>query len=208
MYEVFENAFQILMLVISLGLALSLAWRTREKAWVLLSLFYGCWIMGDIYWQLCLILFGDIPKLSLVSNLSWYSSYIFLYILLRYMEPKPGFSKSFLPIIGPLFTFAMAVFFIVQSGGGQIGSNLASALFMGILLYAAIRRLMDHRREGNRSLLCVLVNLCCCMEYGMWISTSFVLEDNLLHPYYWFDITLSISFLLYISALKKEVAQA
>ena len=159
MYEVFENAFQILMLVISIGLSLSLAWRTREKAWVLLSMFYGCWIMGDIYWQLCLVLFGGIPTLSLVSNLSWYSSYIFLYILLRYVEPKTGFSKSFLPVIGPLFTFAMAVFFVVQSGGGQIGSNLASALFMGILLYAAIRRLADHRREGTRSLFCVLIIL-------------------------------------------------
>jgi hypothetical protein len=67
---------------------------------------------------------------------------------------------------------------------------------------------MDHPQDGTSRLLCCLILLVCCMEYGMWISTSFDLEDNLLHPYYWFDITLSISFLLYISALKKKGAPA
>ena len=208
MYETFENAFQILMLVISAGISLSLAAKTREKACVLLSFFYGCWVLGDIYWQLCLMLFGDIPQLSLVSDLSWYASFIFLYILLRYVEPKAELSKRFLPWLGPLFTFSMAVFFIFQNGVWQVGSNLLCALFRGILLYASISRLMDHQRDGTKNYLCILVLFFIMMEYGMWISTSFVLEDNLLHPYYWFDILLSISFLLYIPALKKEGVKA
>ncbi|MBO5995351.1 MAG: hypothetical protein J6Q41_07550 [Firmicutes bacterium] len=208
MYETFENAFQILMLLISAGISLSLALKTHKKSWILLSLFYGCWVLGDIYWQLCLMLFGDIPQLSLVSDLSWYASFIFLYILLRYVEPKSGFSKHFLPWLGPIFTFAMALFFIFQNGVWQVGSNLVCALFMGILLYASISRIMDHKKEGTRGYLCVMVLFLILMEYGMWISTSFVLEDNLMHPYYWFDILLSISFVLYIPALKKEGVSA
>ncbi len=208
MYETYENAFQILMLVISAGIALSLAVKTHEKAWVLLSLFYGCWVLGDVYYQLCLMLFGDIPQLSLICDLCWIAACIFLYLLLRYVYPKPERTWRFLPFLGLIFTFAMAVFFIIQAGGSQIVRNLLSAILMGVLIYAAINRLLERRKDGTKGLLCILVLILCLLEYGMWISTSFVLDDNLLHPYYWFDVLLSVSFLLYIPALKKEGVEA
>lgn len=205
MYDAFENALQILILVISITIALSLAFKTHEKVWILLSMFYGCWVLGDLYWQLCLMLFGDIPQLSLVSNLSWYASFIFLYILLRHVEPpRLDAPRRFMPFIGPIFSFGMAVFFIVQSGGEQIVSNLISALLMGFLLYAAIVRLKEHRREGRKGYIYILILALIFFEYGMWISTSFAIEDNLMHPYYWCDTLLSISFLLYIPVLRRE----
>ena len=83
-------------------------------------------------------------------------------------------------------------------------SNLICAVLMGIIMYAAVSRLLDHRRQGTKGYLYILTLVYCLLEYLMWISSCLPLEDNLKHPYYWFDVLLSISFLLFIPAVKKE----
>ena len=79
-----------------------------------------------------------------MADLSWYASYIFLYLLIRLVAPPhSGTRLRFLPWLAPVFTFAMAVFYMQWA---DYASNLIYASLMGLLMFASIRRLLDRER--------------------------------------------------------------
>ena len=198
MIERIENALQIGTLVVCAAIALYRIVKRRGEAWTLLSFFYGSWLLGDIYWLACLVFYDGTPQISAVSDLSWYASYIFLYLLLRHTAPpeKP-FGAKVLPWLGPVFTAGMGVFFMLR---GEIAANVAYAALMGFLLYAAIRRLMERRSVY----LSVLILVFCLLEYALWTASCFWNDEIVLHPYYWFDFLLTVSFPFFLPATERD----
>ena len=198
MIERIENALQIGTLVVCAAIALYRIVKRRGEAWTLLSFFFFFWLLGDVYWLACLVFYDGTPQISAVSDLSWYASYIFLYLLLRHTAPpeKP-FGAKVLPWLGPVFTAGMGVFFMLR---GEIAANLVYAGLMGFLLYAAIRRLMERRSVY----LSVLILVFCLLEYALWTASCFWNDEIVLHPYYWFDFLLTVSFPFFLPATERD----
>lgn len=197
-----ENAFQTITLLICVTVSLYLAIKNRNRVWVLLALFYGSWVFDDLYWLLIWLFYGEPPQLSVVGSLCWYASYIFLYLLLREIfPPKSAREKRILPWLGPVFTVAMAVFYM-QWGG--ILTNLIYGVLMGLLSFSAIRRLLD-RDQQRSGYLCIAILVMCFLEYALWTASCFWDNDSLANPYYWFDFLLTISLLFFIPATRKAV---
>ncbi len=199
MFESAENALQILLLAGCIPAAILRAIAGRSKALALLSLFYGSWVLGDCYWLSCLVFFDSTPEISVVSDLSWYASYLFLYLLLRQVAPagrrRPA--KSPLPWAGPVFAAAMACFFMRW---GEIISNLIYAVLMAILLYEALRLLSEHGSDRGPVYLCVTILTFCALEYGMWTASCYFKDASLWNPYTWLDFLLTLSFPFFIPA--------
>ena len=80
MIESIDNGIQITVLVVCVIAAIFKAARHRSRSWTLLTFFYASWLLGDIYWTVCLLFYDKTPEISVVSDLSWYASYIFLYL--------------------------------------------------------------------------------------------------------------------------------
>ena len=138
MIEGAENTLQLAVLILCVAVALYRAVELRSRRWTLLSFFYISWVLGDCYWLLCVIFYGDTPRISVVSDLSWYVSYVLLYLMLRQIAPPEECAGNrILPWLGPLFTGAMVPVFIRW---GNIPGNLICAVLMGLLLFAAIWR--------------------------------------------------------------------
>lgn len=218
MIERLENTIQIAVLLFCLLTALYQAYKGKSNTWFLLALFFGCWLMGDLYWLLCLVFYDSTPRISLVSDLNWYASYLFLYLMLRRVAP-PEMSpkKRLLPWLGFVFSLLMAVFYFSRyiDWGMRLGevyllwdkalSNLVYGMLMGLLLFSAIHRLMDSRRFRDQRFLCMGILFFCLMEYGLWTASCFWSGDSLANPYYWFDLMLTVSFLCLLPATKKAV---
>ncbi|MBQ1318576.1 MAG: hypothetical protein IIY47_02935 [Solobacterium sp.] len=205
MIESIENALQIIVLLICSGIALYRAIANHSQTWVLAFLFFGSWLLGDIYWLVCLLFYGQTPQISIVSDLSWYGSYIFLYLLLYHSSaPDKDSRKHRLPWLGPVFAAGMAVFFITQ---GELLSNLIYASLMGLLLFAALSRKIDRKRYQNQQFLSGMILLFCLLEYGLWTASCFWKTDTLSNPYYWFDFLLTVSFVFFLPAIKKAVTE-
>ena len=203
MIERYENTIQIAVLLGCIPVALYLAVRHRSRSWTLLSFFYGSWMLGDLYWLLCLLLFGRTPQITVVADLSWFASYLFLYLLLRHLAPpRPGGRKRLPPWLGFVFSFGMAAYFMQF---GMILTNLIYASLMGLLLYAAIRRLTDRPRPRHCLFLSVVILVFCAFEYALWTSSCIWVGENLRNPYYWFDVLLTVSFPFFLPAVKKAV---
>ena len=200
MIEQIDNGIQIAVLAICVIAAIFKAAKYRSRSWTLLAFFYASWLLGDIYWTVCLHFYDKTPEISVVSDLSWYASYIFLYLLLRHTSsPEKLAGKKSIPWLGPVFALGMAMFFMQR---GEIVNNLIYAGLMGLLLYSTIRRLTD-RRNGY---LPALILILCLLEYALWTASCFWNDELLLHPYYWFDFLLTVSFPFFLPAVRKAVA--
>ena len=219
MIDSIDNSLQIAVLLICVFTAIYRAFRKDGRVWTLLALFSGSWVLGDLYWLFCLVFFDTTPQLSVVCNLSWYACYIFLYMLLREVAPpETPRERRFLPWLGFVFSLAMAVFYYsfyldwtVKLGEqylmwGKALDNLIYGVLMGLLLFSAIRRLMDRRIYPAQRSLCIVVLVFCLLEYGLWTVSCFWWGDTLANPYYWFDFLLTVDFLFFLPAVKKAVA--
>ena len=162
MIDKLDNAIQFSVLLVTVIAAICPAVTKRSRTWALLTFFLGSWCLGDLYWLVCYLYYDTMPQISLVSDLNWYASCIFLYMFLRHISPPEG-KKHRLSLLGPVFTAGMAVFFMQW---GEILNNLIYAALMGLLLFASIDRLI----KGQQRAISALVLSYCLFEYGLWIS--------------------------------------
>ena len=204
MIERLENALQIAVLLFCCCITIYRALRLRSRVWIFLTFFYGSWLLGDIYWTTCLFFFKQTPQISIVSDLSWYASFIFMYMLLHQIAPPQGNSRAWLvPWLGPVFTLAMAIYYTLW---GQLLNNLIYALLMGLLLYAVIYRLCERKQYARQTALCQTILVFCLMEHALWTSSCIWSGDTLLNPYYWCDLLLTLTFPFFLRATRKAVS--
>ena len=181
-----DNAIQI---AVTLGcsiIALKHALTVRERAWFLLTLFYFTFFLGDVYYQLFIMFYGEFLNVSFISDFAWYTSYLFLLLLLIYMNTEDNknwkyrFRPSFMPI--PVFTIGMCIFYM-YSWGDYLSNVIAATLMMGLIWHAcyglyALRG--QPEQEGkDRRMLCKATLLFCAAEYTLWTSSCFWMGETI-----------------------------
>ena len=201
MIETVENAAQLVVVSVCGGVSFYRAMRRRSRRWVLMTLFYGTFLLGLLYWLLYLLFYGETPQLRYISELNWYTAYLFLFLILQHIaDPGERGVRTKLLLLCPVFAFGMAVLYMQCSSWL---SNICSAAVMSLLLYHAVRGLIYHRKKPQHGRWCRfyrLTLLFCAAEYCMWTITCFYWSDTLENPYFWFDILQTVCFLLYTMA--------
>ncbi len=211
MIETIENAIQLTVTGLCSASALYYAVRSKERVWILLGLFAGVFFLGDLYWQLILVFYDRTPDFY-ISEFSWYTSYLFLLLLLIYINVKNAESWKFRLrpkyLCIPAFAVGMCVFFMTR--GDYLGNIIVAVLMTGLIWHAVYGLQTVHRQgdEGkNRRMLYIVTLVFCAAEYGMWISSCFWMGDGITNIYFWFDFLLSITFMLFLPALGKAVSR-
>ena len=97
MIESVENAFQLALIAVCLTLAVIYTVREKPRNGTLLVMFYGSYLLGDLYWLLYLLFYGDNPSIFYIPDLSWYAAYGFLYLLLQRLSSKEERQSGCLP---------------------------------------------------------------------------------------------------------------
>lgn len=197
MIESLENAVQLTVTGACSVICFTLAVRMSEKEWDILALFYAAVFLGDLYWQLSLILNHDIPRLSYVSEFAWYAAYMFLLILVRYAGGEKA-KKAFHPImwVVPPFVIGMCIFYMQY---GAYLSNIITAILMGMLMWNSIKGILI----GN--IFCKAALVMCLVEYSMWTASCFFSSEGITNPYYWFDFMFTMSMLSFLPLFAKVV---
>ena len=211
MIENIVNTAQIVTLLFCVFCTLFHITRSRSRSWITLLFFYISYLLGDFYWQICLFYYNETPQISVVSDLSWYAAYIFMYLLIKRnmkqphsgKDPKANRFRYGIPCLGPLFTAAMAVFYMLR---GEIVSNIIYAAIMGMLFYTILVGLFlkDPRTAQKHRPLFVSSLGFCMLEYAEWTTSCFWENDICRNAYYVFDLLMTLCFLLFIHALQTE----
>ena len=204
MIEIIENAIQLVTTGICTVIALRKGIRLQNRAWIVLALASGVFFLGDLYWELFLVLYGHTPGYSYIPYLSWYASYMFLLLLLVELRVprKEEENRKILWII-PVFSAGMCIFYM--QFGDWIG-NIITAVFMSLLMWHALDMLLL-LKDTRKAAIFAVVLLFCIVEYAAWTATCFGNYETLAHPYFWLDTLLSAVFLLFPAALGKAVGR-
>lgn len=209
MTEIIENSLQLVLLMACTVLAGVYAFRTKSMSAGILTMFYGSYVLGDIYWLLYLVFYNHTPDVFYVPYLSWYAGYLFLFLFLQRLAPEEE-RKTVYPAtwLMPVFTGGMCIYYM--QFGDYLG-NVITAVLMGLLLFHAVRGLIWIRRhpEGKRRrALYAVVLAFCVLEYLAWTASCIFVGDTLSNPYYWFDFMLTPCAMLILPAFRKAVATA
>ena len=209
MTEIIENSLQLALLMACTILAGVYAFRAKSLDAGILTMFYGSYVLGDIYWLLYLVFYNHTPDIFYVPYLSWYAAYLFLFLLLKRITPEEE-QKTVHPAawLMPVFTVGMCIYYM--QFGDYLG-NVITAVLMGHLLFHAVRGLIWIRRhpEGKcrRALYWVVIAFC-TLEYLAWTASCIFVGDTLVNPYFWFDFLITPCAMLILPAYRKAVIQA
>ena len=207
MIESVVNAVQLILTALTAALALIFAITTRRREWLMTGLFAGTYFLGDLYWQLYLLFFGVTPEISYIPDLSWYASFLFLFLLLVQIG---GGQKTRRPALFaiPVFTVGICIFFMKW---GEYVSNIIYALLMTLILWRSIGALIAMRGaepENKRAIYVYAAALFfCAAEYCVWISSCFWTGSTIANPYFWFDAMTSLGFVAFLPAVRKAVSE-
>jgi len=207
--ETIVNFIQLTVTATCMVIALHRAVRRESREWVLLGLFYALFFMGDLYWSLMLAFYGKTPEYFYVSEIGWYSSYLFLDLLLRQLASDEEMEYHHKVLwIAPAFTVAMAVFYMQY---GDFIVNAIVAVLMGFLLWRSIRGLVYSRagsgnadNTGMRPLYWSMLAFC-LIEYCEWTASCFMAREDVRMLYFAFDAAMTLVLILLIPALGKAV---
>lgn len=209
MIEVIENSIQLAALTVCTVIATICATREKSKRSALLAMFYGSYVLGDLYWLLYLVCYGHTPTFFYVPYLGWYAAYTFLHLLLLRLSPKEerNFRTPF-AWAGPVFAVFMCTYYMTF--GAYLG-NTVTALLMSLLLYHTIRGLIylhKHPGEDNRRRWIYLAAFVfCVIEYAAWTCSCFFWDESIRNPYYWFDLLVTPCTVMFLPAFRKAVRE-
>ena len=209
MIEAVENLVQTVALAGCIGIAGFRLAAHKSRLWMLLMLFYISMFLGDLYWALSLLLLHRPPLFDYVSEISWFSAYLFLYLLIRETLDREN-KKVKSPVLwaGPVFVACMAVFYMQW---GSVLSNITYAIAMGLIFYyisSGLFLLKDvSTRQCRRKILFLAVNTFCLIEYLLWTSSCIWSGDTLANPYYWIDFVQSVCLVFLLRATNEAVKE-
>ncbi len=192
-----ENIFQITVLAVCLIIAVVRSVRTTSRIWILLSMFLGAFFLGDLYWVLWLLFYGETPYYSYIPSLSWNAAYIYQLLVLMHVQRKgvPRQRSAFLWII-PAVIVGLCAFYMTH---GDYLANLITAVISIYSIQYSMNGLLYLRgksgSEAKARPLYILTLVFWALEYAMWTLSMFWMGDTLANPYFWCDIALSICFI-------------
>ncbi len=207
MIESIDNYIQLVILGLCSGFSLYKAVTKHRRSWVLITLFYMAFFMGSLYWELFYIFRGSTASKFYVAEFSWYVSYMFLFLFLKYQkDPDALVPRCRIKWLIPVIAGGLSIYYITF---GQIASNITSAILMSLIGMEAVKGLCSGSMRMKRVYIVTLIFF--FLEYLLWTSSCLFEDGSVLNPYYYIDMLISIVLFVLLlcaqKALRDEVTE-
>ena len=202
--ETIDNAFQLLSLGILAVMTVYRAVTTRNRIWILLYMFYIVIALGNLYWFLYMMLYEETPFYSFIPDFCWIAAIMALLLLLLYIREGEWKYRQF-TVLWPaaVFTFVMSAFYMRY---GKYLTNLTYAVLMAMLIMVTIVGFKNTEKGSGKRRLYLSSLLFCLVEYSLWTASCFDWSGPVfLDPYYFLDVLLTVSYILFYPAARKAV---
>jgi len=207
MIELLDNFSQFLVTLLATIGAGILFYKSRVQAYLLLTCFFGTFMLGTLYWTLHFLLFNYTPQIFYVSEFAWIASYMFL-LTLGHTLSTPDERKFRHPAVWlvPIFCIPQLILYLLH---GDILFNLLICGLTMAVAWCSARGLIYARRQSGEQramqFFHIAVLIIIILQYCLWTSSCFWISDTYTNPYFWFDFLLSVSLFALLPATKKAV---
>lgn len=199
-FEIIDNSFQILVMLIAMFCSAVTACRKKNWDFMFLAGGYGCFMMGTLYYVLCLIITGKVPQIFYVAEISWMAAYLFFLCLLlsrrKFQKKFPG-SLS----IGSA-ALAMLLILLCRIFGPSRFFSFCFALIEGTIV---LRCMEGIRKKDRKRYLDGIIVTVVWLQIILYLVSSFIKDYTRFSVYYAIDILLTLMMAAMLPALKKEV---
>ncbi|MEG2054595.1 MAG: hypothetical protein RR052_06605, partial [Oscillospiraceae bacterium] len=205
MIEILDNAIQLCVTTGCAIWACTIALRRKSQSYFLLSGFYGTFALGLLFWLAYLTIMTYTPKIFYVSDLSWFASFLFLFLLTVTLATPQ--ERNFKPI-APWFVAAIpAVITICFLFLGDVFGTLLWCPLLTVCTYHATKGFLYARKQSDESHRKQWVYLAILFvvfsEFTLWTLSYIFKSSSIENPYFWCDFVLSTALFLIMPAMKK-----
>jgi hypothetical protein len=208
MAELVTNLAQLFAAMLATIGAGMMFYKYQLQTYLLLTGFFGAFMLGTLHWTLHYYLFSYTPQIFYVSELAWIASHIFL-LTLTYTLADSDEKRFRHPALWFAPVFCLSQLMLYLSHADVLLNTLISILVLAIM-WVSLRGFLYARRQTGKprdrqyfhlALLAIIV-----LEHGLWTSSCFWMGDTFKNPYFWFDSLLTVALLLLLPATRKAVA--
>ena len=199
-FEIIDNTFQILVLMLAMTGSIVTACRKKNRFFLFLAGGYGCFVMGTLYYMLYLIINGKVPQVFYVAEIAWLAAYLFfLSLSLSRYKMRHSF-PGVLPVAAMLITMAVILSFRIL--GPSLIFSFCFAVIQGILVLRSTESLII-KKQGR--LLDGLMVAVVWLQSTLYIVSIFVKDYRSFNLYFAVDILLTLMLAAMLPVLGKEV---
>ena len=146
-FEIYDNAFQTLSLMVMMIVSGAAGLKYSSRKLVVLACAYGSIMLGTLFYMLHLTIIGDIPRIFYVSEISWMAGYLFFLFLVTLRHEWKKATLQPVPAMLALGTVAASVHSEVM--GNSVLMSLAFGATAGAIVYISSVRLRRARLSGT-----------------------------------------------------------
>lgn len=201
-FEIIDNIFQILVMFTTMCMAVVNAFRSRRKEFLMLAGGYGCFMMGTLYYVLCLIITGKVPQIFYVAEISWEAAYLFFLSVSLSRRKLLGRNPGIFTIIITVLTAGSIAGFKIM--GPSPLFFVAFAVIQAVIVFRAAEGL---REKGKYRCLDGMMFVIVWLQITVYIVSVFIRDYTRFNLYFGVDITLTLMLAGMLPALRKEVGR-
>ena len=185
-FELIDNLIQITVLSCAALAAAILALRHKSRRLLILALAYACFVMGTGYFVLYLAIFGTVPQIFYVAEISWLASYTF-FLSLEILQAESithRFSLS-AAVCGAVLA---AVILLDRIFGPSYFMSALFALAVGAIGYLCVLCL---QKDGARRWSDAWMLLCVVLQILLYLVSDFMTDFTQFNLYFALDLLLT-----------------
>ncbi len=200
-FELIESIFQTVILFAMTVSAFVMSLIKKSRAVMLLSLGYGGFLAGILFYSLHIYILGYTPKIFYVAEISWLAAYLFIFStlylrFLKYAKPRFELKQAVISFIPALVSFAFKMF-----GPSYITAGAFSVL-AGLITYYSLCGIKAKGRKNSRTETMLVV--CIVLQLMLYIVSGFMVDETVFNPYYAVDMTFTVCLALLLPITCKE----
>ena len=185
-FEVIDNFFQVILLLIMALLSLVASVRQRDRRPLVLAFAYVCFAMGTLYYVLYLVIIGKVPQIFYVAEISWLASYLF-FLSLQILRSEKLRIRFSVPALLCAVLVAAGVMAFRIFGPSLVMSGLL-AVTVGVNAYLSVFRIQE--KMQNRAV-DVGMLVCIILQIALYAVSELMTDYTHFNIYFAVDITLS-----------------
>ena len=189
--ESFENILSLLCTIVGLLYCVFKYIEIPRRGFRLLIGFFLAKFLSEYYWTIYELVMRTYPDVSaFMAYLGWNISYLCLFLAMLFMRREDA-RRFFHPVMLLPILVNVPQFFLYNRYGGLL-NNLWEVGITTLTMILCLQELTYHlkARESRRRFpwLSLLVLAYLILSYGMWTSSCFEWESELLSPYFYCSV--------------------
>lgn len=205
-FELIDNLFQIIALLIAMIFAGVLAIRYRNRKFIVLACDHGCFLLGTTFFTLHLRIMGDIPQIFYVSDIAWIAAYLFLLLLMLLRFESSGQSLEFKLLPSLVFIFICVAAIYTEMLGPSKLMSLCIGIIGGATVYLAICMGAEDisRGEGIHPAN-IMITLRIFLQIMLYFVSDYMSNFTDFNLYFAVDIVMTLNMVALGYFIRKEV---